>query len=197
MPTAQLHHHAPQAERNPQVPGCPQLSGADREPAEGGGGWWGEVKWCLPPSGYPPLPPTTSHASPGSQKPWGSSGPPSPRDPSHQSPSQELSSKSRNSSSITHQWQWTKSLPSGTLYFSRRKRGKSNKQVTTDWVRWSGASICGFGVIPSIHAPPPTSQCLHRDGTSQVAQWQRICHCRRHRRCRFDPWIWKIPWRRK
>ena len=22
------------------------------------------------------------------------------------------------------------------------------------------------------------------------------CHCRRCRRCRFDPWIWKIPWRR-
>ena len=22
-------------------------------------------------------------------------------------------------------------------------------------------------------------------------------HCRRHRRCRFDPWVGKIPWRRK
>ena len=21
--------------------------------------------------------------------------------------------------------------------------------------------------------------------------------CRRHRRCGFDPWVWKIPWRRK
>ena len=21
--------------------------------------------------------------------------------------------------------------------------------------------------------------------------------CRRHRRCRFDPWVGKIPWRRK
>ena len=21
--------------------------------------------------------------------------------------------------------------------------------------------------------------------------------CRRHRRCRFDSWVWKIPWRRK
>ena len=26
---------------------------------------------------------------------------------------------------------------------------------------------------------------------SQVAQ------CKRHRRCGFDPWVWKIPWRRK
>ena len=23
------------------------------------------------------------------------------------------------------------------------------------------------------------------------------CQCRRHKRCRFDPWVWKIPWRRK
>ena len=23
------------------------------------------------------------------------------------------------------------------------------------------------------------------------------CQCRRHRRCGFDPWIWKISWRRK
>ena len=22
------------------------------------------------------------------------------------------------------------------------------------------------------------------------------CQCRRHRRRRFDPWVWKIPWRR-
>ena len=24
-----------------------------------------------------------------------------------------------------------------------------------------------------------------------------VCQCRRHRRCRFDPWVRKIPWRRK
>ena len=23
------------------------------------------------------------------------------------------------------------------------------------------------------------------------------CQCRRHRRCGFNPWVWKIPWRRK
>ena len=22
------------------------------------------------------------------------------------------------------------------------------------------------------------------------------CQCRRHRRCGFNPWVWKIPWRR-
>ena len=30
---------------------------------------------------------------------------------------------------------------------------------------------------------------------SQVAQWYRIClQCRRPR---FDPWVWKMPWRRQ
>ena len=33
---------------------------------------------------------------------------------------------------------------------------------------------------------------------SQVAQWLRIrCQCRRCKRCRFDPWVGKMPWRRK
>ena len=26
---------------------------------------------------------------------------------------------------------------------------------------------------------------------------ESTCQCRRHRRCRFDPWVGKIPWRRK
>ena len=25
---------------------------------------------------------------------------------------------------------------------------------------------------------------------------ESICQCRRHRRCEFDPWVGKIPWRR-
>ena len=24
-----------------------------------------------------------------------------------------------------------------------------------------------------------------------------ICQCKRHKRCGFKPWVWKIPWRRK
>ena len=31
-------------------------------------------------------------------------------------------------------------------------------------------------------------------GASPVAQWQRIClQCRSHRKCRFDPWVWRSP----
>ena len=26
---------------------------------------------------------------------------------------------------------------------------------------------------------------------------ESISQCRRHKRCRSDPWVWKIPWRRK
>ena len=26
---------------------------------------------------------------------------------------------------------------------------------------------------------------------------ESACQCRRHKRCRFDPWVKKIPWRRE
>ena len=32
---------------------------------------------------------------------------------------------------------------------------------------------------------------------SPMAQWVKESACRRHRRCGFDPWVGKIPWRRK
>ena len=36
---------------------------------------------------------------------------------------------------------------------------------------------------------------------SRFSRWlsgkASTCQCRRHRRCRFDPWVQKIPWRRK
>jgi len=25
----------------------------------------------------------------------------------------------------------------------------------------------------------------------------KTCQCRRHKKCEFDPWVRKIPWRRK
>ena len=38
---------------------------------------------------------------------------------------------------------------------------------------------------------------IHWDGASLVAQQQRIClQVRSHRKCSFDPWVGKIPWRR-
>ena len=29
-----------------------------------------------------------------------------------------------------------------------------------------------------------------------VSGKEPACQCRRHKRCRFDPWVGKIPWRR-
>ena len=31
-------------------------------------------------------------------------------------------------------------------------------------------------------------------GTNSI---EPTCQCRRHKRCEFDPWVGKIPWRRK
>ena len=36
-----------------------------------------------------------------------------------------------------------------------------------------------------------------REAASQVALWNNLPQCRRRRRCGFDPWVRKIPWRRK
>ena len=72
---------------------------------------------------------------------------------------------------------------------------------------------------PSRSAVPRSRPCLGRHGAltqdsvsvlmlglaflvssepSQGAQWSRLtCQCRRQKRCRFEPWVQKIPWRRK
>ena len=34
-------------------------------------------------------------------------------------------------------------------------------------------------------------------GSSGISGKEPTCQCRRHKRCRFDPWVGKIPWRRK
>ena len=33
--------------------------------------------------------------------------------------------------------------------------------------------------------------------SSNLLGKEPACQCRRHRRCGFDPWVWKITWRRK
>jgi len=40
---------------------------------------------------------------------------------------------------------------------------------------------------------PPPSKKGFPVGTSGK---EPACQCRRHKRCRYDPWIGKIPWRR-
>ena len=97
MPTAQLRHQVPQAERNPQVPDGPQFCGTDRELAEGGEGDGVKLSVAFHLLATHPCPPL-HHTLHRVSEAAGLSGPPSLRaDPSRQSPSQELSSKSRNS----------------------------------------------------------------------------------------------------
>ena len=47
--------------------------------------------------------------------------------------------------------------------------------------------LCSFG------KPSSNSSNKHDGSLSKRIRLQ----CRRHRRCRFDPWVGKIPWRRK
>ena len=54
----------------------------------------------------------------------------------------------------------------------------------------SSESASGFSLLPLLS--------LNTFQASQVAQWSRIyLQCRRRRRCEFDSWVGKIPWRRK
>ena len=54
----------------------------------------------------------------------------------------------------------------------------------------SSESASGFLLLPLLS--------LNTFQASQVAQWSRIyLQCRRRRRCEFDSWVGKIPWRRK
>ena len=51
------------------------------------------------------------------------------------------------------------------------------------------------GVQPG-HIVSFALRCFPSDGT-QVAQWWRVhLQCKSPRRCRFDPWVGKFPWRR-
>ena len=44
-------------------------------------------------------------------------------------------------------------------------------------------SICNYFLI-----------CIY--GIDGASGKKSICQCRRCKRCRFDPWVWNIPWRR-
>ena len=41
-----------------------------------------------------------------------------------------------------------------------------------------------------------TEQQQHRGFPGGARGKEPACQCRRCKRCRFDPWVWKIPWRR-
>ena len=63
------------------------------------------------------------------------------------------------------------------------------------WLRRTGSRLAGFssrGSWAGAQAQQLWRLPLH------LAQWWRIpCRCTSHKRCRFDPWVEKIPWRKK
>ena len=62
---------------------------------------------------------------------------------------------------------------------------------------FSGLEACGtLAAQPGIEPTPPALG--GKVFTTGLPWWQTIClQCRRYRRCGFDPWVGKIPWRRK
>ena len=59
--------------------------------------------------------------------------------------------------------------------------------------QWNNNLTACLGPIKSIYPSLKLvlAQCQWHSGKESTSQ------CRRHRRCRFDPWVGKIPWKRK
>ena len=70
--------------------------------------------------------------------------------------------------------------------------------VASESVSWNGNVLCvceGHSGCTRIYRPPKKSWLCNK-----YAYWASqggSCQCRRCRRCRFDSWTGKIPWRRK
>ena len=62
-------------------------------------------------------------------------------------------------------------------------------KVTKHWWAWSKNTAYGSVFFVSFIGWPR----LPRGCSGK----ESACKCRRHKRCRFDPWVGKIPWRRK
>ena len=61
--------------------------------------------------------------------------------------------------------------------------------VMARWSRSHGAAKRSGLASPTV--------CPTGSWNSPWLQRMGVCPCRRHKRCGFDPWVGKIPWRRK
>ena len=54
-----------------------------------------------------------------------------------------------------------------------------------------------YSKIICTKEPDLCSKCISNGLPRWFSGKESACQCRSHRRCRFSPWVWKIPWRRK
>ena len=90
------------------------------------------------------------------------------------------------------------------------QRRKKKTKIVQEWYKTYGEMIILYvsffpflGKLfrekstPADFISGPYLMCsLLHSGASQVALVVRTCQCRRRKRCRFDPRVWKIAWRR-
>ena len=55
-------------------------------------------------------------------------------------------------------------------------------------------NLCIFRKVQKIKFDIQTSICLQGFPDAHGGK-EPVCHCRRHKRCGFDPWVGNIPWR--
>ena len=83
----------------------------------------------------------------------------------------------------------TSLLPS-SLHLVRVAKGTKTRGVSFP-VTSPQMTLARLGLAPpSSHLPRPAGFPGGANGKEPA------CQCRRHQRCRFDPWVRKIPWRR-
>ena len=81
------------------------------------------------------------------------------------------------------------------------KKGMATHSSTLTWkISWTEepGGLQPTGLKRVRHDWATNTFALTFKGDAQVTQWYRIrLQCRRCRKCRFDPWVRKIPWRRE
>ena len=99
-------------------------------------------------------------------------------------------------------WCWERSRPEG----EEGLRGWNGwmaapMEWTWTWTNssrwWEMGSAAVHGVAKSCTQMSDWTTTQYNRGFPGGARGKEpACQCRRCRRCRFDPWVWKIPWRR-
>ena len=102
-------------------------------------------------------------------------------------------------------WQWCRQrktwIPYGLVY-QKRENGKLGMQKRKWFVRERARQISRF-LSAYISDWPLNHTCLEQTQLSPTKGFpggtsgkEPTCQCSRPKRCRFDPWVKKIPWRR-